>query len=100
MSFDGSQITYNHGAVADLASNVGSSARQLAEIHADVAQLTQALSEYFMGRGATSFFDAQQQALHGLEGLIQTVAQHGQTVTDVHQSAINTDALIGQGFSL
>lgn len=93
-------ITYNHGAVADLASNVGSSAGQLAEIHADIAQLTQALAEYFMGRGATSFFDAQQQALHGLEGLIQTVSQHGQTVTDVHQNAMNTDAMISQGFSL
>jgi WXG100 family type VII secretion target len=98
MSFDGGQITYNHGAVADLASNVGSSAGQLAEIHGDIAQLTQALAEYFMGRGATSFFDAQQQALHGLEGLIQTVSRHGQTVTDVHHNAINTDTLIGQGF--
>lgn len=100
MSFDGSQITYNHGAVADLASTVGSSAGQLAEIHADIAQRTQALAEYFMGRGATSFFDAQQQALHGLDGLIQTVSRHGQTVTDVHESAMSTDALISQGFSL
>lgn len=100
MSFDGSQITYNHGAVADLASSVGSSAGQLTEIHADIAQLTQALSEYFMGRGATSFFEAQQQALHGLEGLIQTMGQHGRTMTDVHESAMNTDALIGQGFGL
>lgn len=100
MSFDASQITYNHGAVADLAGSVGSSASQLAEIHADIAQLTQALAEYFMGRGASSFFDAQQQALHGLEGLIQTVGRHGQTVTDVHQSAMNTDALISQGFTL
>lgn len=92
------QITYNHGAVADLASNVASSAGQLMEIHADIIQLTQALYEYFMGQGATSFFDAQQQALHGLEGLIQTVGRHGQTVTDVHHNAISTDAQAGQFF--
>jgi WXG100 family type VII secretion target len=98
MSIDGSQITYNHGAVADLASNVGTTAGQLAEIHADIAQRTQALAEYFMGRGASTFFDAQAQALHGLEGLIQTVSRHGQTVTDVHGSAINTDAQTSQFF--
>lgn len=84
-------ITYNHGAVADLASSVGTTAGQLAEIHADIAQLTQALAEYFMGQGATTFFDAQAQALHGLDGLIHTVSRHGQTVTDVHNSAISTD---------
>ncbi|HEX7322665.1 MAG TPA: WXG100 family type VII secretion target [Mycobacterium sp.] len=92
------QITYNHGAVADLASNVGTTAGQLAEIHADVAQRTQALAEFFMGQGASSFFDAQTQALHGLEGLIHTVSRHGQTVTDVHGNAMNTDAQMANLF--
>lgn len=93
-------ITYNHGAVADLTSSVVQSASQLSEIHDDIAQLTQALAEYFMGRGATAFFEAQAQALSGLDGLIQTVDRHGVTVGHVHQNAISTDALTEQGFIL
>ena len=85
------QITYNHAEVADLATRVGTTAAQLMEIHDDVRQLTQALAEYFMGKGATGFFDAQHQALHGLEELINTVGRHGQTVTSVHGNAQMTD---------
>ena len=69
-----SEITYNYAAIDAFASDVGQRAAQLMEIRQDILERTQALADYFMGKGATAFFDAQQQMLHGLEGLIQ----HGQ----------------------
>jgi uncharacterized protein YukE len=95
---DPTQITYNIPGVADLSSDVGSRAAQLSEIHQDIQQLTQALADYFAGKGATTFFDAQQQALHGLEGLIATVAQHGGQINTTLGNAIATDGQIAQGF--
>ncbi|OMC45521.1 WXG100 family type VII secretion target [Mycobacterium sp. IS-1264] len=91
-------IVYNHAAVSGLAGDIGTQAAQLMEIHDDVLHLTQALADFFQGHGATSFFDAQQQMLHGLEGLIQTVSLHGQTVTNVHNDAIDADQHIGSFF--
>jgi len=85
------QITYNLGAVAGFASDVGSRAGQLMEIHSDIQQRTNALAEFFQGHGATGFFDAQAQMLHGLEGLIQTVGQHGHVVNNVLDNAVGTD---------
>jgi WXG100 family type VII secretion target len=92
------QITYNYGAVTGFASDVASRAAQLMEIHDDIAQRTQALAEFFQGTGATAFFDAQQQMLHGLDGLIQTVSQHGHVVNNTAESALATDQSISQGF--
>lgn len=92
------QITYNYGAVTGFASDVGQRAAQLMEIHDDIQQRTQALADFFQGTGATAFFDAQQQMLHGLEGLIQTVSQHGHVVNNTAESAQATDQAISQGF--
>jgi WXG100 family type VII secretion target len=92
------QITYNYAAVGAFASDVGQRAAQLMEIHQDILQRTQALADYFMGKGATAFFDAQQQMLHGLEGLIQTVSQHSHVVNQTADSAHATDIHIQQGF--
>jgi uncharacterized protein YukE len=85
-------IIYNHAAVSGLSGDIASQASQLMEIHGDVLHLTQALADFFQGQGATSFFDAQQQMLHGLEDLIQTVTLHGHTVSNVHDAAMMTDA--------
>lgn len=84
-------ITYNHGAVADFASDVGSRAAQLMEIHDDIQQRTNAIADFFQGSAAISFHEAQMQMLHGLQGLIQTVNQHGQTISSVNESAHSTD---------
>lgn len=84
-------ITYNHGAVADFASDVGSRAAQLMEIHDDIQQRTNAIADFFQGAAATSFHEAQMQMLHGLQGLIQTVSQHGQTISSVNEGAHSTD---------
>ncbi|AKN15713.1 WXG100 family type VII secretion target [Mycobacterium haemophilum] len=92
------QITYNYAAVGAFASDVGQRAAQLMEIHQDILQRTQAMADYFRGKGALTFFDAQQQMLHGLEGLIQTVSRHGQVVNNTMDSAQATDADIAQGF--
>lgn len=73
------QITYNPGAVSDFASDVGSRAGQLHMIYEDTASKTNALQEFFAGHGAQGFFDAQAQMLSGLQGLIETVGQHGTT---------------------
>lgn len=91
-------IVYNHAAVSGLSGDIANQAAQLMEIHDDVLHLTQALADFFQGHGATSFFDAQQQMLHGLEGLIQTVSLHGHTVDNVHQNAIATDQGMGPLF--
>jgi uncharacterized protein YukE len=91
-------IVYNHAAVSGLSGDIGQQAAQLMEIHGDVLHLTQALADFFQGHGATAFFDAQQQMLHGLEGLIQTVSLHGHTVDSVHQDVIGADQNIGTFF--
>jgi WXG100 family type VII secretion target len=88
----GDQITYNPGIVAGVSSDMINQAGQLTEIHSDVTQKTGALTEYFQGKGATGFFDAQHQMLSGLQDLIDTVQNHGHTVGNVGLSAIATDA--------
>ena len=92
-------IVYNHGAVLGFAGEVGGQAAQLMEIHSDVLNLTQALADFFQGHGATAFFDAQQQMLHGLEDMIQTVSRHAHTVHNVDEMAQATDAQMGNLFT-
>ncbi len=91
-------ITYNHGAVADFASDVTSRSAQLMEIHDDILQRTNAIADFFQGAAATSFHEAQLQMLQGLEGLIQTLNQHGQTIETVRATAQSTDQMISQIF--
>lgn len=88
------QITYNPGAVSDFASDVGSRAGQLHMIYEDTASKTNALQEFFAGHGAQGFFDAQAQMLSGLQGLIETVGQHGTNTGHVLDNAIGTDQAI------
>ncbi len=91
-------ITYNPGAVADFASDVGSRAGQLQSIYEDTANRTNTLTEFFSGHGATGFFEAQAQMLSGLQGLIDTVRQHGVTTSHVLDGAIATDSNIAHLF--
>lgn len=91
-------ITYNHGAVADFASEVGSRSAQLMEIHDDVSQRTNAIADFFQGTAAGAFHDAQVQMLHGLQGLIDTMNRHGQTIGSVNDSAHQTDIMMGNLF--
>ncbi len=87
-------ITYNPGAVADFASDVVARAGQLQAIYDDTSNRTNALQEFFAGHGAAGFFEAQAQMLSGLQGLIDTVHQHGQTTSHVLDGAISTDQSI------
>ncbi|MGD9622205.1 MAG: WXG100 family type VII secretion target [Mycolicibacterium sp.] len=87
-------ISYNPAAVSDFATDVTNRAGQLHEIHSDVSQKTNALSEFFAGQGAGGFFDAQHQMLSGLQGLIETVSNHGSTTSHVLGGAIGTDHAI------
>lgn len=84
-------ITYNHGAVSDFAADVGTRAAQLTEIHDDIQQRTNAIADFFEGNAAAGFHEAQMQMLRGLQGLIQTVSQHGQTISSVNEGAHATD---------
>lgn len=93
-----SNITYNHGGVADFASDVGARSAQLAEIHDDIMQRTNAIADFFQGAAATSFRDAQLQMLGGLQGLIETMNRHGQTIGSVNESAHQTDIMMGNLF--
>lgn len=52
------------------------------------------LTEYFAYHGATGFFEAQAQMLSGLQGLIETIGQHGSTIGSVLEGAISTDQTI------
>ena len=91
-------ITYNHGSVADFASDVGSRSAQLMEIHSDILQRTNAIADFFQGSAATSFHQAQTQMLHGLQGLIETMNTHGRTISSVNESAHQTDVMMGNLF--
>lgn len=91
-------ITYNHGAVADFASDVGARSSQLMEIHDDILQRTNAIADFFQGTAATSFHEAQMQMLQGLRGLIDTLNHHGRTISSVNESAHQTDVMMGNLF--
>ena len=91
-------ITYHHGGVADFASDVGTRSAQLMEIHDDVLQRTNAVADFFQGAAATAFRESQMQMLQGLQGLIQTMNQHGQTIGSVNESAHHTDVMMGNLF--
>ncbi|HEX5256455.1 MAG TPA: WXG100 family type VII secretion target [Mycobacterium sp.] len=84
-------ITYNPGAVADFATDVASRAGQLQSIFDDTSNRTHTLQEFFAGHGAAGFFEAQAQMLSGLQGLIDTIRQHGVTTTHVLDNALSTD---------
>lgn len=91
-------ITYDHGGVADFASDVGSRSAQLMEIHGDILHRTNAIADFFQGAAATSFHEAQTQMLHGLQGLIETMNTHGRTISSVNESAHQTDVMMGNLF--
>ena len=91
-------ITYNHGGVADFASDVGTRSAQLMEIHDDIMQRTNAIADFFQGTAAASFHEAQMQMLSGLQGLVHTMDQHGQTISSVNESAHHTDVMMGNLF--
>ncbi len=91
-------ITYNHGCVADFASDVGARSGQLMEIHDDIAQRTNAIADFFQGTAATAFQEAQAQMLGGLQGLIETMNRHGRTISSVNDSAHQTDVMMGNLF--
>lgn len=91
-------ITYNHGAVADFASDVGARSSQLMEIHDDILHRTNAVADFFQGNAAASFHEAQMQMLQGLRGLIDTLNQHGRTISSVNDSAHQTDVMMGNLF--
>lgn len=68
------------------------------EIHDDVLQRTNAVADFFQGAAATAFRESQMQMLQGLQGLIQTMNQHGQTIGSVNESAHHTDVMMGNLF--
>jgi WXG100 family type VII secretion target len=91
-------ITYNYGAIGAFSSDTGQRAAQLMEIHQDIQQRTQALADYFMGKGASAFFDAQQQMLSGLQNLAQHITEQQRVVNNTADSAHATDLQIQNGF--
>jgi len=91
-------ITYVHGGVADLSSQVGTTAARLMEIHDDVLNKTQALQEFFEGEAGTAFHARQVQILKGLDALIQTVMTHGSKIMESSELAHALDVNIGAGF--
>jgi WXG100 family type VII secretion target len=91
-------ITYNHGGVADFASDVGARSAQLMQIHDDIAQRTNAIADFFQGAAAAAFHESQMQMLGGLKGLIHTMNKHGQTISSVNESAHQTDLMMGNLF--
>ncbi len=91
-------ITYNHGSVADFAADVAARSAHLMEIHDDIQQRTNAIADFFQGAAAGSFHEAQTQMLRGLQGLIETMNQHGRTIGAVNESAHQTDIMMGNLF--
>ena len=91
-------ITYHHGGVAEFASDVGARSAALMELHGDITQRTNAIADFFQGAAATSFRDAQMQMLQGLHSLIETMNQHGRTISAVNDNAHQTDVMMGSLF--
>jgi len=93
-----SEITYNYAAIGAFSSDTAQRAAHLMEIHQDILQRTQALADYFLGKGATAYFDAQRQMLDGLENLAHHITQHHQVVNGTMESAQVTDANVQSFF--
>lgn len=93
------RILYNHGAVADLSSSVGTSASSLQSIHDDIRHQTEAISEFFQGEAAAAFTENQLMMLSAFQDLIEVMSNHGTTIENVRASAEATDRMMGQGFS-
>lgn len=91
-------ITYVHGGVADLSSQVGTTAARLMEIHDDVLKKTNTLQPFFEGEAGTQFNLRQMQILKGLDGLIQVVMTHGSKIMESTELAHALDVNIGAGF--
>lgn len=88
------QITYNPGAVSDFASDVGSRAVAREKLLQRICFAGGVFVNHVELAGAQGFFDAQAQMLSGLQGLIETVGQHGTTTGHVLDNAIGTDQAI------
>ena len=83
-------ITYNHGAVADFASDVGARAAALMNC-TTISSSAPTRSPTFRGQAANCSHEAQADAAR-LQGLIQTVSQHGRTISSsVNEGAHATD---------
>ncbi len=91
-------ITYVHGGVAELSSQVGTTAAQLMEIHDQVMNETNQLQPFFEGEAGTAFNARQMQILKGLDGLIQVVMTHGSKIMESSELAHALDVNIGAGF--
>ena len=91
-------ITYVHGGVAELSSQVGTTAAQLMEIHDQVLNETTQLQPFFEGEAGTAFNARQMQILKGLNGLIQIVQTHGSKILESSELAHALDVNIGAGF--
>jgi uncharacterized protein YukE len=93
------EITYHFGTIGTFSSDTAQRAAHLMEIHQDILQRTQALGDYFLGKGATAYFDAQRQMLDGLENLAHHITQHHQVVDRTMESALATDASVQSFFA-
>lgn len=91
-------ITYVHGGVAELSSQVGNTAAQLMEIHDQVMESTNKLAPFFEGEAGTAFHARQMQILKGLDALIQIVMTHGSKIMESSELAHALDVNIGAGF--
>jgi WXG100 family type VII secretion target len=92
------EITYNYGVIDGMSEDTAQRAAHLMEIHQDILQRTQALGDYFLGKGATAYFDAQRQMLDGLENLAHHITQHHQVINNTMASAHATDASVQSFF--
>ena len=88
------EITWNFPAVDALASTVAQQAAHLRELHDDIKQRGAALSEYFLGKGATGFFDALNQHLQGLSNLADHIELHGNTIVNSAHGTAAMDATV------
>jgi|SRR5215469_16243621 uncharacterized protein YukE len=91
---DPSEITWNYAAIDGLASDTGQRAAQLRELHDDIQHRGQLLSDYFMGKGATGFFDALAQHLQGLAQLADHVELHQNQMLSTAETTQATDATV------
>ena len=92
------EITYHYATIGGMSSDTAQRAAHLMEIHQDILQRTQALADYFLGKGATAYFDAQKQMLDGLENLAHHITQHHQVMDATMESAQVADASVQSFF--
>jgi uncharacterized protein YukE len=97
MGLDPNVITYNHGAIEQGTSTLGSSSAALAEAQQDLVNINNLLASAMHGQFHASYQEAMLNIEKPLMHLAETVGMHGQVLNSITADAMALDASLAAG---